>query len=343
MMAGESSRELTNLATMSCCEPDEIVRGYSQWFPVRSFRSLVAAPQCLHRLGCVAINRITLASCSATDHRIVFAASAHLHLVVYFGGRTHIRIGAGSPAAGPPSTGASRPLTLTSPGAVALLPPAEIRCEGFHNLAVVRMDPRAVAAAAAAMAGVDGWSGQQSRAFAQFPAHSLPPAAPLARTLHCLLGSVDCCLDSAPRLARHLGFDDVILRSVASWLRPELLERDEGAAVRESGARDALDALIDYIRANLDQPLRLSDLEQRCHYSRRALEYAFRERFNTSPKQWIRAQRLLKAMELLRQRPQKRAIREVALTCGYRHMGHFSRHFKELHGCKPSEVMTPRG
>jgi AraC-type DNA-binding domain-containing proteins len=181
---------------------------------------------------------------------------------------------------------------------VALLPPAEIRCEGFHNLAVVRMDPAAVAAAAAAMAGVDGWSGPQSLAFVNFPAQSLPPAAPLARSLHCLLGSLDCCLESEPRLAAHLGIDEVILRSVASWLRPELLERDQGTAVRE--------------------------------------------RFNTSPKQWIRVQRLDKAMELLRKRPGNRSIREIALTCGYTHMGHFSRQFKELQGCKPSEAMAPR-
>jgi hypothetical protein len=182
---------------------------------------------------------------------------------------------------------------------VALLPPAEIRCEGFHNLAVVRMDPAAVAGAAAAMAGVDGWSGQQSRAFVNFPAQSLPPAAPLARTLHCLLASIDCCLESEPRLAAHLAFDDVLLYSKAGWLRPELLEQDQETAVRE--------------------------------------------RFDTSPKQWIRAQRLRKAMELLRQRPENRSVREVAHTCGYTHMEHFSRQFKELQGCKPSEVMATGG
>jgi hypothetical protein len=64
MMAGRSSRELASLATVRCCEPDEIAHAYSQWFPVRSFLSLVAAPQCLHGLGCVAINRIALASCT---------------------------------------------------------------------------------------------------------------------------------------------------------------------------------------------------------------------------------------------------------------------------------------
>lgn len=301
-MAGDTSRGLANLATISCCEADEIARAYSQWLPVRSFRNLVAPPHCQHRLGCVAINRISLASCKATAHRIALEASSHLHLVVYFGGHTRIQAGAGQPCAG---------------------------------------DPAAVAAAAAAMAGVDGWSEPQSLAFARFPAQSLPPAAPLARALHSLLRSIDTCLGSEPRLAAHLGFDDMILRGVAGWLRPELLEQDRGAAVRETGARDSLDSLINYIRANLDQPLLLSDLEKRCHYSRRALEYAFRERFNTSPKQWIRAQRLQKAIEQLRQRPGNRSIREVALTCGYRHMGHFSRHFREMHGCKPSEVIAP--
>jgi hypothetical protein len=53
MMARRSSRELANLATVSCCDPDEIAIAHSQWLPVRSFRSLVAARQCRHRLGCV--------------------------------------------------------------------------------------------------------------------------------------------------------------------------------------------------------------------------------------------------------------------------------------------------
>ena len=334
-MASEAPTGLINLKTVSYCQTSEIVDAYSKLLPLLSFRSLVTAPHCLHQLGCVAINHIWLASCSATPHRIAIEASGHLHLVVFFGGRTRIETG----EAGASRRAASR-LVLASPGCVALLPQAQIRCEGFHNLAMVQVKPASVATAAAAMAGVDGWTTAQSLAFARFPARCLPPDAPRARTLHCLLHCIDTCLGSEPGQALHLGFDDVILRSMAAWLRPELLDEDPESAVRELGSRDGFDCLIDYIRANLDQPLQLSDLERRSHYSRRALQYAFRDRFDQSPIQWIREQRMRLAMQKLRQQPQSCSIREVALACGYRHMGNFSRHFREQHDCRPSELVA---
>ncbi|MFM9102847.1 MAG: hypothetical protein ACKOPS_16610 [Cyanobium sp.] len=63
----------------------------------------------------------------------------------------------------------------------------------------------------------------------------------------------------------------------------------------------SFDELIDTIRANLDQPLRLSDLEARSHYSSCALQYAFRERLGCTPRQWIREQRLEQAVAQLEQ------------------------------------------
>ncbi|MFM9089939.1 MAG: hypothetical protein ACKOPT_17785, partial [Cyanobium sp.] len=93
---------------------------------------------------------------------------------------------------------------------------------------------------------------------------------------------------------------------------------------RRSGA--AFDELLDYIRAHLDQPLRLSDLEARSFYSRRALQYAFRDKLNTTPLQWIREQRLSRA---------------VAQACGYRQTSRFSTDFKRCFGLTPSQAKRP--
>jgi AraC-like DNA-binding protein len=153
---------------------------------------------------------------------------------------------------------------------------------------------------------------------------------------------MDQCLGSDPKLARNLTLDDVILRFVAGWLMPSPwrngVKRDAQAMACISRSRDSFDALIDYIRANLDQPLRLSDLEARSHYSRRALQYAFRQRLGATPKQWIREQRLRKAVAQLGQPSPKRLVSEIALDCGYRNLGHFSSDFRRLYGCSPSEM-----
>ena len=107
---------------------------------------------------------------------------------------------------------------------------------------------------------------------------------------------------------------------------------------RERQGRKTFDELIDFIRANLDQPLRLSDLEARSQFSRWALQEAFRQRLNTTPMEWIREQRLQRAMEHLQRAEERVPLKELALRCGYLRLSHFSRDFKKRFGLPPSRV-----
>lgn len=71
---------------------------------------------------------------------------------------------------------------------------------------------------------------------------------------------------------------------------------------REAGRRrwsPGLDALVDHIRSNRELPLTMADLERLSHYSARHLTTLFRERFNCTPMQFVRRQRLELAMERL--------------------------------------------
>jgi transcriptional regulator GlxA family with amidase domain len=99
-----------------------------------------------------------------------------------------------------------------------------------------------------------------------------------------------------------------------------------------------LDALINDIRANLDKPLRLRDLEAQTFYSRRWLHDAFRRRLGSTPMQWVREQRLAKARDLLQAHGSEISIQAVALACGYRHTGQLSVLFKRRYGVSPSQV-----
>ena len=137
-----------------------------------------------------------------------------------------------------------------------------------------------------------------------------------------------------------LGLDDQIHRVAATMIQPKLLHEEAGdlGRVRERGGRDAFDELIDYIRANLDQPLRLSDLEARSHYSRRSLQYSFQERLGCSPKQWIREQRLAMALEQLQADGKRPTVKNVALACGYLNTPHFSTDFKRRYGITPAQA-----
>lgn len=173
----------------------------------------------------------------------------------------------------------------------------------------------------------------------RFQPLSLPPG-PKAEMIHQLLRTIDASMALGPVAANHLGLDDVIHRTAASLLHPSLLHEEPPGldCYRQAAGRSSFDELLDYIRAHLDQPLRLTDLEARSHYSRRALQYAFRQRLNTTPKQWIREQRLALALRQLQQDGERPTVQEVALLCGYAHLSHFSRDFRARFGINPSEA-----
>lgn len=106
-----------------------------------------------------------------------------------------------------------------------------------------------------------------------------------------------------------------------------------------ASARDALDDLISYIKDNLDQPLNLTVLQNRSHYSRRALQYAFRERLGCTATQWIRAQRLDMARSRLLAAAPGDTVSSIAQACGYHAMGLFSIDFQQRFHVKPSVLL----
>jgi AraC-like DNA-binding protein len=222
-----------------------------------------------------------------------------------------------------------------------LLPSGPTDLWGGASSVVMALEPADLARAAAAMAGKASTFAPSEGAapgISQFQARELSVLQ--ARQLHALLQHLDTCLGSHPALPARLGLDDVLLRLVVSWLQPQLLEETAADRRRIHGRAggSSFDELIDTIRANLDQPLRLSDLEARSHYSSRALQYAFREQLGCTPRQWIREQRLEQALAQLEQGGRGCSIRAVALACGYRHMGLFSSDSKKRFGFTPSAV-----
>jgi len=142
-------------------------------------------------------------------------------------------------------------------------------------------------------------------------------------------------------LVQTLDLDDQTYRVVPAMLIPDLWQESPHNLLRqhEEHGRDAFDELIDYILANLGEPLPLTNLENHSHYSRRTLLYVFRDRFGCTPSQWIRKQRLEMAHHRL-QNPQPRdSVSEIAFACGYRSMTLFSYHFQQHYQLKPSEVL----
>lgn len=159
--------------------------------------------------------------------------------------------------------------------------------------------------------------------------------------LFTLFRFIDRLILEDPYLANGLGLDEQIYRMLAfSFFQQQGdLER---IRLRYSGQRrwsSRLDELIDRIKANPAQALTMTDLERISHYSARHLQKLFRERFQCSPMQYIRQQRLALAMSLLSATAGNTSVTRVARDCGYHFRSNFSVDFKREFGLSPSVVL----
>lgn len=93
---------------------------------------------------------------------------------------------------------------------------------------------------------------------------------------------------------------------------------------------------LDYLRANLDQPLPLAAIARHAGLSTRNLSRKFRVELGHSPKELVTRLRVERAAELLESG--QRSVTEVALAVGYGSLSRFITVFRQHTGQLPSEV-----
>lgn len=108
--------------------------------------------------------------------------------------------------------------------------------------------------------------------------------------------------------------------------------------------REALSMALDVIESPGNQIWRVSELCELTGASRRTLQYAFEEKFEVSPKQYLQARRLVEAKRHLRAVAGADVlVSDVASKFGFWHTGQFAADFKNHFGVLPSEVLQGRG
>jgi AraC-like DNA-binding protein len=147
---------------------------------------------------------------------------------------------------------------------------------------------------------------------------------------------VERCLAIGGGVNPMLRLDDLIRRLIVMLLVPDLLE--SATAVPLISEPFVHQELVEWLLSHLQEPISLSDMEQRSRYSRRALQYAFKQRFGCGPMQWLRQQRLAKAKAMLEQPGSRLSLLEVVQACGYISPVSFSRDFLSRYGERPSQV-----
>lgn len=168
-------------------------------------------------------------------------------------------------------------------------------------------------------------------------------AALLAAVRH-LLQVAGELASADPQLLTRLGVSQQLSLLTALLACPHY----ESAAVEQlkaspvGSAAEAIEQLMAFILEHLSEPLNLNLLEKQSHYSRRALQYAFRERMGCTITQWIRAQRLDLAYQKLTAARAEETVSGIAQACGYRSVSLFSIEFQNRFHIKPSVLLRER-
>jgi AraC-like DNA-binding protein len=155
------------------------------------------------------------------------------------------------------------------------------------------------------------------------------------------LDLIDGLLSLGAHLPLKLELEQLLYRLCLLLLFPDLhiLDQIDCALNHSQRGKDSFDELLEFIRVNLEKPLNMPMLEAYSHYSRRAIQYAFRERLGCTATQWIRQQRLQLARECLQAPLPGDTVNSIALRCGYRSASLFSMEFQQRYLAKPSSIL----
>jgi len=107
------------------------------------------------------------------------------------------------------------------------------------------------------------------------------------------------------------------------------------------GRTHALRRALDFIEECGDHELKVSSVCEAAGVSERTLQYAFRERFDVTPKQYVKAHQLRQARKsLLNGDPAVSKVADIANGWGFWHMGQFAKDYRLQFGELPSETLN---
>ncbi|MGN7980759.1 anthranilate 1,2-dioxygenase regulatory protein AndR [Burkholderia sp. 22313] len=137
-----------------------------------------------------------------------------------------------------------------------------------------------------------------------------------------------------PRVADRLAHLLIDLLDDAHAASPRAAAQRDLAA---SGARRAQA----YMEAHFDQPLQIADIARAAETSERTLRTLFLQLHGTSPMRYLRDLRLDRARERLKSAKSRFSVAEIALDCGFTHLGRFAIAYREKFGERPSDTGRP--
>jgi AraC-like DNA-binding protein len=169
-------------------------------------------------------------------------------------------------------------------------------------------------------------------------------ATPSTAILFDFLAMVQCSLDAgAPQLAsaaiaRHL--QDTLLGLLLATIDNDRAEPLAGIAAPPAHLRDA----VDFIKVHARDPVGPGDIARATGVRQRTLQKSFQGHMGMSPGAYLKGVRLdLVRRDLEEGGVNGPSVTEIAMECGFQHMGRFARDFRDRFGVTPSAWRAGRG
>lgn len=123
---------------------------------------------------------------------------------------------------------------------------------------------------------------------------------------------------------------------IHSHIRPSSQPQRMGVQARTGVSHPMLLEVIELMEANIEEPISPLELAMLANVSRRKLERLFQQYLQTTPSHYYMALRLEASCYMLQTSTLK--ILEIALACGFKGQGHFSKRFLAKFGMSPREA-----
>jgi AraC-like DNA-binding protein len=137
-----------------------------------------------------------------------------------------------------------------------------------------------------------------------------------------------------------IGYSELGLALYLLTLQADAADDGAGADARWSGGRHQPMVLAErFARTRLCAPIALEVLARAAGVSARTLHFHCKREFGVGPMEWLRHLRLDVAREKLQQSGSAH-VTEVAMACGFGHLGRFAAYYRERFGELPRETVV---
>lgn len=137
---------------------------------------------------------------------------------------------------------------------------------------------------------------------------------------------------SPPKKAIKLKFEELLINLLSGRSHPQLQSYFYKVC---STSKPSVKAVME---ANFTQNLSLSEYAQLCARSLSSFKTEFKSLYQTTPGKWLLKKRLQHSRYLME--TTKDTISEIAYSCGFENVSHFSRVFRKEFGTPPSKITT---